>query len=128
MPTRYHEHYTELDAMGGALAKEHGVPYPIHPDLVRDERDPIRVGGEEIHQQALEWRRKLIRELEQRPDWVAAWRAEQDLNRRIEELCGAKGLTFMPHETPPWWASDDPEDQSLPAKLRRKLIAELEAA
>jgi hypothetical protein len=129
----------ELDEMIAALAREHGVPYPIFPDCVRDERDPVPVGYEETHRHALAWRRKLIDEPEQRPDWVRDWRAEQDLNRRIEALCEAKGLTFMPHETPPWWAPDElPDDwesnhhtagdKSLPqaVKLRKRLVAEIE--
>ena len=29
----YHEFYTEQDAMIADLAHEHGVPYPIYPDL-----------------------------------------------------------------------------------------------
>jgi hypothetical protein len=129
----------ELDDMIRALAKEHRVPYPIFPALVKNERQPCPVGHEENHRQALEWRRKLIAELEERPEWVAAWRAEQDLNRRIEALCKQKGLQFYPHETPPWWAPDElPDgwrsngtagDESLPqaVKLRRRLIRELEA-
>jgi hypothetical protein len=137
--TRYHEHYTEQDAMIRALAKEHGVPYPIFPDLAKSEKDPVYVGGEENHRLALEWRRKLIAELEERPEWVASWRAGQDLDQRIRDLCEARGYNFMPHECHPADAPDElPEgwrsngtagDDSLPqaVKLRRRLITELEA-
>jgi hypothetical protein len=65
----------------------------------------------------------------------------QELNRRIEELCEAKGLRFALHETPPWEAPDElppgfsPKpihlyDASMPqaVQLRRQLIAELEVA
>jgi hypothetical protein len=126
----------ELDAMIGALAQEHAVSYPIFPQHAR-EGSPVAQGYEETHRQALEWRAKLIAELERRPDWVADWRAEQELDRRIEALCEAKGLTFMPNECPPWQAPDElPADYNngtgwaasmpLAVKLRRKLIAELE--
>ena len=30
------------------------------------------------------------------------------LNERIEELCTARGMTFRPHECPPWEADDGP--------------------
>ena len=132
MSRKYHEHWTEQDAMIQVLAREHRVPYPIHPHLVRDERDPIRQDGEEEHRQALAWRRKLIAELERRPDWVAAYRAWVDLNRRIEALCEQKGLNFG-LDLPPWDAPDavpdgntDP-DLPLAVKMRKRLIAELEA-
>jgi hypothetical protein len=140
MPRRYHEHHTELDDMIAALAKEYGVPYGVYPQHVRGEKDPVYVGGEDRHRQALEWRKKLIAELEARPDWVAAWRAARDLDDRIEALCEAKGLYFAPYECEPWNAPDElPEgwrgngtagDASLPqaVKLRRRLIAEIEAA
>jgi hypothetical protein len=128
----------ELDAMVGALAQEHGVPYPIFPAHAR-EGDPVAVGLEEVHRQALEWRHKLIADIKRRPKWVAEWRAEQELNRLIRELCEERGLRFMPHECPPWNAPDElPEDYrdgtgwaaSLPqaVRLRRRLIAEIEGA
>jgi hypothetical protein len=139
MPRRYHEYHTELDDMVRDLAKEHGVAYPIYPDTAREGR-PVARGQEENHRIALEWRKKLIAELEARPEWVAAWKAARDLDDRIEALCEAKGLYFAPHETPPWWAPDElPDDyrsdsrdglgDDLPqaVKLRRRLIAELEA-
>jgi hypothetical protein len=128
----------ELDDMIAALAQEHGVPYPIFPQHAR-EGAPVPRGYEEIRHQALEWRVKLVAELEQRSDWVSEWRAERALDASIERLCEEGGLHFKPHETPPWWAPDElPDDyapdgtggnDSLPqaVKLRRKLIAEIEA-
>jgi hypothetical protein len=128
----------ELDAMIAALAREHGVPYPIFPHHAR-EGAPVPQGHEERHRQALEWRAKLIAEIERRPEWVAEWRAEQELDRRIEQLCEERGLAFAPYECPPWRAPDElPADydngtgwaESLPqaVKLRRRLIAELEGS
>jgi hypothetical protein len=139
MPTEYHEHYTEQDAMIRDLAKEYDLPYGINPDLVKDERQLCPVGHEEKHRQALEWRRRLLREIEDRPEGVAAWRAAQALNDRIEALCEERGFYFAPHECPPWWAPDElPEgwrsngtagDDRLPqaVRLRRRLVRELEA-
>ena len=59
------------------------------------------------------------------------------LNERIEELCTARGMTFRPHECPPWEADDGPSpwppnsagSESWPKaqQLRRRLIAELGA-
>jgi hypothetical protein len=131
MPEQYHEHCTEQDAMIRDLAHERAVPYPIFPDTAR-EGGPIPVGHEEINRQALEWRRKLIAEIERRPDWVAEWRAEQALNARIEELCEERGLRFMPHEWPRPWdtlgepSPDDDEYTRKARALRKRLIAELE--
>jgi hypothetical protein len=135
MTDRYHEFYTEQDAMIRDLAREKDLPHGVNPDVVHSESDRFGRGSEERCRLAWEWRQKLIAELDQRPDWVAEWRAEQDLNRRIEALCEARELAFMPHETTPWNAPDElPDDwdlagdKSLPkaVKLRRKLIAELE--
>jgi hypothetical protein len=49
-----------------------------------------------------------VNELNQRsPEWVAAWRAEQALNRRIRELCEERGWQFMPFEPAPWEVGDE---------------------
>jgi hypothetical protein len=102
-------------------------------------RTPSTWAAKRTHRLALEWRRKLIAELEERPEWVASWRAGQDLDQRIRDLCEARGYNFMPHECHPADAPDElPEgwrsngtagDDSLPqaVKLRRRLITELEA-
>jgi hypothetical protein len=133
----------ELDAVICALGREHGLPPGINPDLIGpDEHNHgyWGVGREEQHRQSCMWRRRLINELRRRPEWIARWRADQDLNRRIRELCEARGLVFQPWECPPWHAPDQiPErdsDQthmyadSLPqaVRLRRQLLTALKAA
>jgi hypothetical protein len=126
----------ELDEMIGDLAQEKGLPYGIWPDTARKD-DPVAMGWEELHRQSLEWRSKLIKELQRRPDWVAAWRAERELNQRIRELCEERGWTFKLWEVHPAEADDGPSPwppgtggyESWPKaqKLRRHLIAELKA-
>jgi hypothetical protein len=59
-----------------------------------------------------------------------------ELDAKIEELCKAKGMTFKPHECPPWearegsspWPPNTAGSESWPKAqaLRRKLIAEIE--
>jgi hypothetical protein len=136
----------ELDDMIACMAREMGCPHYLSPAYVRPGEVPpewrgLRTGngdGPTLYRERQKWRERVIAELERRPDWVREWRAEQDLNRRIEALCVSKGLTFMPHECPPWDAPDSlPEgwrsngtagDASLPhaVKLRRRLVAEIE--
>jgi hypothetical protein len=133
----------ELDAMIRDLAREMGAPTGIHPDLIGPDPEYHNYwgnGNEERHKESVQWRSRLIQELKRRPEWIAQWRAERDLDDRIRCLCEAQGLTFAPWEMPPWSAPDEvPERRdtefsdiyraSLPqaVKLRRRLIAELEA-
>jgi hypothetical protein len=139
----------ELNSMIRALSREMGCPNWVYsPDLVELDHIPGHIygynrgcstDGLECYREGQKWRRKLIAELQKRPEWIAEWRAEQDLNRRIRELCERKGLRFMPWECHPANASDElPERDlglmhmyanSLPeaVKLRRRLISELEA-
>jgi hypothetical protein len=141
MSRNYHEHWSELDHMIQDRANEHNVPYPIFPATAR-EGAPCARGEEDNQRRALEWREKLIVELEERPEWVAEWRAAQELDDAIEALCKARGLQFHPHETTPWQAPDElpagydddadswhkrfRDDLPQAVKLRRRLIAELE--
>jgi hypothetical protein len=134
-----------------------GCPYDVFPDHVELGEDiPAHVrgfnrgclrdgkpwDGVTIYREGQRWRRLIIEEVRQRPEWIRAWRAARELDRRIEELCQRKGLRFAPHETPPWWAPDEmPErapgesprtsawDTTLPqaVKLRQQLKAEIEA-
>jgi hypothetical protein len=128
------------------MAREVGCPPHLIPDYIRPGEVPPEYrglitdkgDGPTLYREEQKWRERTLAELERRPDWVAQWRAARDLERRIEALCEAKGLKFLPHETPPWWAPDElPEgwrgngtagDASLPqaVKLRRRLIAEIE--
>lgn len=58
-----------------------------------------------------------------------------ELNRRIEEICTERGLTFAPWECPPWecdegpspWPADTAGAELWPKaqRLRRQLIAEI---
>jgi hypothetical protein len=65
----------------------------------------------------------------------------EEMDRRIEELCRLKGLTFMPWEVPPWEVQTEGEPHPtyppghpvrkqwpLAQRLRRELEAELKAA
>jgi hypothetical protein len=138
----FSEGYDEIDEMIRDLAHEKDLPDGIHPDLVGGDPDYHHYwgwGNAERHQQSVEWRVKLFWELKRRPEWIAEWRAARDLNRRIKALCGRKGYEFKPWEVPPWHAPDElPQGhpgwtneylESLPhaVRLRRQLIAELEA-
>ena len=87
-----------------------------------------------LYREGQTWRRKALAELKRRPAWVAEWLADAEMDRRVEELCAAKGLSFAPHECPPWWvqstetiAPNDPWGGSkrLAQRLRRQLEAEL---
>jgi hypothetical protein len=130
----------ELNAMIGDCAAERGWSGDgVWPDLVGNDHDVVALGEEEGHRKALAVRRRTIAWLRRHPAWVECWRERQELNRRLKELCAAKGLKFAPWECPPWHAPDElPEDfspgrrifdQSLPhaTRLRRRLIAELRA-
>jgi hypothetical protein len=139
----------ELNEMIRDLAAEEGCPYGVYsPDLVELGEIPMHIygfnrgctpDGLESYREGQKWRRKLIAELRRRPDWIAEWRAARELDRRIEELCERKGYAFKPWEVPPWHAPDElpqahPEWsnmylEGLPhaVKLRRQLVAELEA-
>ena len=59
--------------------------------------------GVVLYREGQKWRRKALAELKRRPAWVAEWLADAEMDRRVEELCAAKGLSFAPHECPPWW-------------------------
>jgi hypothetical protein len=54
-----------------------------------------------MYREGQKWRREAIAELKRRPEWIEQWLADRELDRRIEELCEAKGLRFAPHECPP---------------------------
>ena len=141
----------ELNDMIGDMARELGRPHWAYsPDLVELGEVPIGIygfnsgftpSGVEQYREGQKWRRKALDELKRRPEWIAEWRAERDLNLRIKALCKSKGLNVYPWEIPPWKAPDElPADYvqgnefissaltSLPSavKLRRQLIAELE--
>jgi hypothetical protein len=130
----------ELNAMVRDLAREKGLSVGMHPDLIgpdEDNHDYWGMGQEERHRQSVEWRRKLIRELTRRSEWIVAWRAAEELDRRVRALCEAKGLRFRPWEMPPWQVrlNDPPPDPTNPweegylatAPMARRLRRELEA-
>ena len=76
------------------LATEKQLPHDISPDLVGGDPDYHYYWGsgqEERHRQSVEWRVKLFHELKARPAWVAAWRAEREMDERVKELCEARG-------------------------------------
>jgi hypothetical protein len=139
----FSEHYDEIDAMIRALGREKGLPHGISPDIVGGDPDYHGYWGngqEERHRQSVEWRVKLFHELRARPEWVQQWRAAREMDRRVEELCAQKGLTFGPWECPPWWVQADdeiPEPRGefdcweatvpLAIRLRRQLEAEIRA-
>jgi hypothetical protein len=133
----------ELNEMIRDLGREKRLPPGIHPDLIGP--DPEHhgywgYGQQERHRQSCIWRRKLIAELTQNPEWIAEWRAEREMDRRVEELCRQKGFRFAPWECPPWAIGVHDElpqvnefsrawDASRPLaqRLRRQLEAELKA-
>jgi hypothetical protein len=134
----------ELNEMVRDLGREKDLPPGIHPDLVGPDPDYHHYwgnGNEERHRQSVEWRHKLIRELTRRPDWIAAWRAAEELDRRLRELCERKGLRFRPWEMPPWQVRldeppPDPDNSweesylataPMAQRLRRELKAEIRA-
>jgi hypothetical protein len=130
----------ELNAMVAALGEEMGVPYGVHPDLVDSTAEPEPYHDAELYRAGQRWRRKIIAELKKRPEWIAEFRAAAEMDRRVEELCRAKGLTFAPWELPPWHVQVDDEPHPtyppghgvrlqwpLAQRLRRELEAELEA-
>jgi hypothetical protein len=137
-----------LNEMIADIAHEMGCPaagtvYP--PDLVELGEIPLHIygynrgctpDGLEQYRAGQKWRRKALDELKRRPDWVTKWLADAEMDRRIEELCEAKGLRFQPHECPPWMVRadeelPDPQDgvwaQSarLAQRLRRQLEEEV---
>jgi hypothetical protein len=140
----------ELDDMVRDLGREMGVPYPIFPELV-DLDTPAEEswmagacfgghGGDGLTRwrETQEWRRKIIAELEKRPAWIAAWRAEVAHDKRIEALCKTKGYRFAPHELTPWEVPSEGDSRyaqgtggsmswAKAQKLRRQLERELAA-
>jgi hypothetical protein len=72
-------------------------------------------------------------------DWMVTMTTDEQLDAKIEELCKkARGMTFKPWETTPWDVREGPyigspgdvgeETWPQAQALRRKLIAEIEAA
>jgi hypothetical protein len=132
----------ELNEMVRDLGREVGLPFGIHPDLIGPDPDfhgYWGCGQEERHKQSVAARRELIAELQRRPDWIAAWRAEREMDQRVRALCEEKGLEFAPWECPPWAVRVDDElpdlggtywEQSMPLaqRLRRQLEAEIRSA
>jgi hypothetical protein len=141
----------ELNAMIRDLALEKDLPQAVHPDLVEPDHIPGHIYGYNrgcnpdgltLYREGQRWRRQLIVELARSPEWIAQWRERRELNRRIRKLCAAKDLQFRPWECAPWNAPDElPERDgqndwihiyggTVPqaVQLRRRLIAELEAA
>ena len=138
--------------MIGDVARELGCPYDVFPDHVDLTADPDVVAGgfnrgcfrdgklwdgPTIYREGQKWRRKALAELKRRPEWVAQWLADAEVDWRVEELCAAKGLRFAPHECPPWWVRCDEvighdgmrgEGARLAQRLRRQLEAEIRAA
>ena len=94
------------------------------PENVTDDGPSYAERDPEGYAAAQRLRHELIDKIARSPRWVQKWRAGRDLNTRIEQLCERKGLRFKPWEPLPWWLSA--EGPAL--KLRRRLIAELEAA
>ena len=82
------------------------------------ERDP------EGYAAAQRLRAELISKISRSPRWVQKWYASRSLDARIEALCERKGLRFKPWEPLPWW----PSAEGPALRLRKRLIAELEAA
>src|SRR5918995_3773142 len=111
----------ELNELIAALAREHDIPNWVYgPDLVELDHIPQYIfgynrggvhDGLEMYKAGQKWRRRLIKELSQRPEFIEEFRADKRLDECIRELCEAKGLTFYPWEVPPWQAPDElPED------------------
>jgi hypothetical protein len=124
------------------LGGEKGLPPGIHPDLIGPDPEDHNYWGcgqQDRHRQSCIWRRKLIAELIQRPEWVAEWRAARSKDAAVRELCERKSLRIMPWECPPWRVRVDyelPEPSAtdlwgasarLAQRLRRKLEAEIRA-
>jgi hypothetical protein len=137
-----------LNAMIRDLARDMGCPHWAYsPDLVELGEIPTSVygynagctpSGVEMYREGQRWRRKALEELQRRSEWVAQWLADAEMDRRIEELCAAKGLVFYPWEAAPWQvtAEGDPppprdhfhcwaDSVPLAHRLRRELEAEL---
>jgi hypothetical protein len=100
----------ELNEMIRDLGHEMGCPYWASPDLVELGEVPPGIygynigctpSGVEMYREGQKWRRKLIGELKRRSEWVAEWRAEREMDRKVEELCRQKGLVFPPWECRP---------------------------
>jgi hypothetical protein len=150
METDDHAERELMDDLVRILVAERGWEYepydrsPIYVD--ENEENPVvsswPPGRLEDYRRAQAQRRELLEELKQRPELVAEVREKRALEAKIEALCRAKGLRFAPWECPPWWPDvdlyEDPAPgsdlfygwaQSVPLakKLRRKLIAEIEA-
>lgn len=133
----------ELNEMVRDLGRQKELPLGIHPDLVGPDPEDHAYWGcgqQDRHRQSCIWRRKLIEELKRRPAWIAEWRVEREMDRRVEALCLKKGLQFAPWECPPWAVGADEElphltersrgwDASKPLaqRLRRQLEAEIRA-
>ena len=133
----------ELNDMISDAAEELGwSSYNVKPGLVGGDKDH---GGSmpkdvENYHKALKVRQRTSAWLRKHPEWIAEWRAERELDRRIELLCEVKGLTFAPWECPPWqvrvddqlpgateWTSIWDESAYFAQRLRRELQAELAA-
>ncbi len=133
-----------LNAMIGDIACELGCPHDVYPEHVDLDADPEVEGGGfnpgcvrngvVLYREGQKWRRKALAELKRRPAWVAEWLADAEMDRRVEELCAAKGLSFAPYECPPWWVRCDEAighddvwggSKRLAQRRRRQLEAEL---
>ena len=141
-----------LNAMIVDLAHELGCPCDVSPDLVELGEIPQHVygfnrgcmregkpsDGVTIYREGQRWRRKVIAELRQRPEWVQKWLADAEMDRKVKQLCEQKGLKFAPWKCPPWMIRADDElpgapdrnnlwdiSQPLARRLRRQLEAEI---
>ena len=135
----FDEAYTELDQMIRDLAREQGLLHGISPDIVGGDPDNHHYWGngqEERHKASVEWRVKLFHELRARPEWVSAWRAARELDRRIEQMCEERWVAVRAARNPAWCTATDeiPEATSefadcweasrpLAIRLRRQLEA-----
>ena len=127
------------------IAGELGCPDDVDPEFVDLDADPDDAAvviyphgkdGPALYREGQKWRRKALAELKRRPEWVAEWLADAEMDRRVQELCAAKQLRFAPHECPPWWVRCDEAighadvwggSKRLAQRLRRQLEAELAA-
>ena len=134
-----------LNAMIADIAGELGCPDDVDPDFVDLDADPDDAAaviyaqgtdGPALYREGQKWRRKALAALKRRPAWVAEWLAAAEMDRRVEELCTEKGLSFAPYECPPWRVRCDQtiEDDGggmwsttarYAQRLRRQLEAEL---